>query len=179
MKRFHPWLSTILASCVLVSPLDGQVAPVGPHKGSWEAVESLPRGTLITVKSALTDGSVQTVHCLFHSANAVELVCGHYVRPRPVPYPVYTPANPDRYVFLRQPIVQVHIENENWETTQSSLAGAFAGATLGGIAGFNCCGAKGGERITGAFGLSLIGAIVGGIAGRFAPLVKGHVLYQR
>lgn len=169
----------IVASCVLAGQAGAQGAVPVPRKGSWEIVENLPRGTLVTVKAALSDKGTETVRCLFHSADEQELVCGHYVRERPGPYPVFTPANPNRYVFPREQVVRVRIENEDWQNSQSSLVGAFAGATLGGIVGFNCCGAKGAQRPAAAFGLSLAGALVGGTVGHVFPMVRGHVIYEQ
>lgn len=169
----------MVASCVLAGQAGAQGAVPAPRRGSWEIVGSLPRGTVLTVKLELADNSRETVHCLFHSADETELVCGRYARERAYPYPVYTPANPDRYVFPREQVAQVRMENEDWQTSQSSLAGAFAGATLGGIVGYNCCGAKGGERNAGALGFSLVGALIGGTVGHIFPMVRGRVIYER
>ncbi len=170
----------MVASCVLAGQAGAQVSISAPRKGSWEIVENLPRGTLVTVKLQLADNSKETVHCLVHAADQTQMVCGHYMRERAYPYPVYTPANPDRYVFPREQVVQIRFENEEWQAAQSSLAGAFAGATLGGIVGYNCCGAQGGERAAGAFGLSLVGALVGGTAGHIFPLmIRGRVIYEK
>ena len=168
----------MVASCVLAGQAGAQGSAPAPRKGSWEIVESLPRGMLVTVKLTLGNQSTETVRCQFHAADETQLVCGHYLRPRAYPFPVYTPANPDRYVFPREQVVQVRMENEDWQSSQSSLAGAFAGATLGGIVGYNCCGASGATRPAGAFGFSLIGALVGGTVGHAFPLMRGHVIYE-
>jgi len=173
------WVAVLVTSCVLAGQAGAQGASPVPRRGSWEVVENLPHGTLVRVKVELGEGSTQTVHCLVHSADAADLVCGHYVRPRPSPFPVYTPANPERYVFPRGQVEEIRVENEEWQTSQSSLAGALAGATLGGIVGYNCCGAKGGERAAGALGLSVAGALVGTIVGRTFPVARGRVIYQR
>lgn len=178
MKK-QAFVAVMITGCVLAVQAGAQVAAPLPRKGGWETVENLPRGTLITVKLELSGSSRETVHCLVHAVDATQVVCGHYARERAYPYPVYTPANPDRYVFPREEVVQVRIENEEWQTSQSSLAGAFTGATLGGIVGFNCCGNKGAERPAAAFGLSLVGALVGDVAGHVFPMMKGHVIYER
>jgi hypothetical protein len=169
----------MVASCVLAGQAGAQVAVPVPRKGSWEIVENVPRGTLVMVKLALGNHSAETVRCQFHAADETQLVCGHYLRPRAYPFPVYTPANPDRYEFPREQVVQVQIENEDWQISQSSLAGAFAGATLGGIVGYNCCGARGSSRPAEAFGFSLIGALVGGTVGHVFPMMRGRVVYER
>jgi hypothetical protein len=176
--KLQSFVAVMVASCVLAGQAGGQGAVPVPRTGSWEIVENVPRGTLVAVKSALADGSSETVHCLFHAADETQLVCGHYSRPRQYPWPTYSPANPNRYIFPREQVLEIRIENEDWQTSQSSLAGAFAGATLGGVVGYNCCGAKGGERAAGALGLSLLGGLVGGVVGHVFPLVRGHVIYR-
>lgn len=92
---------------------------------------------------------------------------------------VYPPATQDRYVFPREQVRQVRIENEELQSRESMLAGALAGATLGGIVGYNCCGASGGTRAGGALGFGLIGALVGGTIGHVLPFVRGHVIYEQ
>jgi hypothetical protein len=179
VMKFKSFVAVMVASCVLACQAGAQGSVPVPRKGSWEIVENLPRGTLVTVKLELTASNRETVHCLIHAVDATQVVCGHYARERAYPWPVYTPANPDRYVFPREEVVQVRIENEDWQSSQSSLAGAFAGATLGGVVGYNCCGNKGAERPAAAFGLSLVGALVGGTVGHIFPMVKGHVIYER
>ena len=169
----------MVASCVLAGQVRAQVAVPTPRRGKWDFVENVPRGSLLAVKWTVAENRTQTVHCVFHSANETELVCGHWSRPISSPYPVFRPSNPDRYEFSRQQIVQVRIENEEWQSSQSTFAGALAGATLGGVVGYNCCGAKGGERAAGALGLSLLGAVVGGTVGRLFPLARGRVIYEQ
>ena len=151
-----------------------------PRKGSWQTVENVPRGTLVVVKTALSARNIETVHCVLHSADEAELLCGHWSAPRPYPFPQYSPANPGRYVFPREQIVEVRIEREGDEVAQSSLAGAIAGAAAGGVAGYNCCGASGSQqRSAAAFGLSLAGALVGGMVGHVFPMVRGHLIYKQ
>jgi uncharacterized protein YcfJ len=177
--KIQSFAAVMVASCVLAGQAGAQVAVPVPRKGSWETVENLPRGTLITVKSALADRGTETVRCLFHAADEQELVCGHYVEERPGPYPVYTPANPERYVFPREQVVRVRMENEDWQNSQSSLAEAIAGAVIGGVVGYNCCGRQGNsERSAGAGALSLVGALVGGTIGHVFPFVRGRVIYE-
>ena len=168
----------MVASCVLAGQAGAQGAIPVPLRGSWEIVENLPRGTLISVKSALADRSTQTVRCVLHSADDTEVVCGHWSQPRFASYPVFQRGNPDRYVFPREQVVQVRIENEDFQTSQSTFGGALAGAVLGGIIGYNCCG-SGGTRSGGAAGLSLLGALAGGTVGHLFPFVKGRVIYLR
>ena len=148
-----------------------------PHKGSWEIVENLPRGTLLSVKSALADGSTQTVRCVVHAADETQLECGHWTRPRP--FVVYPARFADEYVFSREEVVQVRIENEDAETTESTILGTMAGAVLGGVIGYNCCGQSGSTRGGGAVGLGLIGAAVIGALSHAFPFVKGRVIYER
>lgn len=78
----------MVASCVLAGQAGAQVSVPVPRKGSWEIVESLPRGMLVTVKLTLGNQSTETVRCQFHAADETQLVCGHYVRPRAYPFPV-------------------------------------------------------------------------------------------
>ncbi|MGD0366515.1 MAG: hypothetical protein ABSA94_03600 [Acidobacteriaceae bacterium] len=178
IMKYQSFVAVMVTSCVLASQLGAQVAVPVPHKGSWETVENIPRGTLLAVKWAVSDRGTQTVHCVFHSADETELVCGHWSQPRPSPFPVFQPSSPDRYVFPREQLRQVRIENEEWQSQQSSFAGALAGATLGGVVGYNCCGVTGGERPVGALGLSLAGALVGGTIGRVFPFLHGQVIYE-
>ncbi len=147
-----------------------------PRKGSWEIVENLPRGTLLWVKSS-AEGSGQTVKCVFHSADDAQLECGHWTRPRP--FVVYPPRSADEYVFPREQVLQVRIENEDMQTTQSTALGAIAGATLGGVVGYNCCRQSGSTRTGGAFLLGGLGALAGGGIGHAFPFVKGMLIYQR
>ncbi|MGC2297324.1 MAG: hypothetical protein WA476_00885 [Acidobacteriaceae bacterium] len=177
--RYKALVAVMVASCALAGQAGAQVAVPVPRKGSWEIVENIPRGTLLAVKWAVSEKGTQTVHCVFHSADETGLVCGHWSQPRPSPYPVFRPGSSDRYEFPREQVQQVKIENEEWQSQQSELAGAFAGATLGGVVGYNCCGVSGGQRPAGALGLSLAGALVGGTIGRIFPFVHGHVIYQQ
>jgi len=179
-------VAVIVTNCVLLCQLGAQVAqpqapipassPV-PHRGAWELIENLPRGTLLSVKSTLADGTTQTVKCVLHSADEAELQCGHWTRPRP--YWVYPPRSSDEYVFPRDQVVRVRLENEDAQTTESTLLGAMAGATLGGVIGYNCCNATSGTRAGGAIGLGLIGAAVVGAAAHVFPFVKGRLIYER
>jgi hypothetical protein len=178
VMKSKSFVAVIVASCVLVCQAGAQVAIPVPRMGSWDIVENLPRGTLVAVQWTIAENRTQTVRCVFHSAEETELVCGHWSRPRLTPYPVFQPGNPDRYVFPRSQVRQVRIENEEWQNSQSAFAGAFAGATLGGVVGYNCCGARGGERAAGALGLSALGALVGGMVGHIFPFVRGRVIYQ-
>ena len=177
VMRYQTFVAVIVTSCVLAGQAGAQVAVPVPRKGSWQIVENLPRGTLLSVKSALTDGSTQTVKCVFHSADDAQLECGHWTRPRP--FVVYPPRSEDEYVFPREQVLQVRIENEDAQTSASTMAGALAGATLGGIVGYNCCGATGGARSAGAVGLGLLGAVVLGTVGHVFPFVKGKVIYEQ
>jgi hypothetical protein len=179
VMKYESFVAMMLASCVLAGQARAQVAVPVPRRGSWEIVENLPRGTLITVKSALADQSTQTVRCVFHSADETEVVCGHWSQPRMSPYPVFRPGVPDRFVFPRDRVRQVRLENEDFQTTQSTLAGALAGGALGGVVAYNCCGATGGSRVGGALGLTLLGSLVGGTIGHVFPFVKGRVIYEQ
>jgi hypothetical protein len=176
MKR-QRFVAVMVALCVLAVQAGAQV--VVPRKGNWDNVRNLPRGTLISVKWALADKSTQTVRCVFHSADETEVVCGHWSRPRLAPYPVFQPSQPDRYVFPRAQVVQVRIENEDLQTSESTVAGALAGAVVGGIAGYNCC-RNGYSGRPGAAGvLSLVGALVGGAIGHSHPFVRGRLIYEQ
>lgn len=169
----------MVARRVLAGPAGAQVAVPVPRKGSWKVVENLPRGTLLRVKTALADGSTRTVKCQVHSVDETVLVCGHWSTPRRYPYRVYSPTYPDRYVFPREQVVEVRLENEDEERTESRLAGATAGGILGGVIGYNCC-SQGYSGRPGAAGvLSLIGALTGGAVGHAIPFVKGRVIYRR
>ena len=154
------------------------MAVPAPRRGSWDIVENLPRGTLLAVKWQVAEGRTQTVHCVFHSSDETELVCGHWSRPRPSMFPVFQPGNPDRYVFPREQVRQVRIENEDLQVSQSTLAGALAGGVVGGVIGYNCCGAGGATRPGSAAALSLLGTLVGGTIGHIFPFVHGQVIYE-
>jgi outer membrane lipoprotein SlyB len=159
MKK-ESFVAAIVTVCVVMGQAGAPLAMPVPRKGSWQTVENVPRGTLVAVKTALSERKTEKVHCLFHEADDTELVCGHWSEPRPCPYPVSSAANPNRYVFARDQVIEVRVENEDEQVSQSTLAGAFAGATLGGITGYNCCGAKGSQqRSAAAFGLSVVGRL--------------------
>lgn len=177
--KIQAFVAVVVASYVLAGQARAQVAVPVPRKGSWEIVENIPRGTLLAVKWTVSEGTTQTVRCVFHSADETELVCGHWSQPRPSPYPVFRPSSSDRYEFPREQVQQVRIENEEWQTSQSTYAGALAGGVVGGVVGFNCCGEKGGERTAGALGLTILGSVVGGTIGHVFPFVHGHVIYEQ
>lgn len=178
--KFQTLVAVMVASCVLAGEAGAQVAAPVPHKGSWEIVESLPRGMLLRVKSVLADGSTQRVRCQVHSVDETVLVCGHWSAPRGYPYGAYSPAYPDRYVFPREQVVEVRMENEDLESRESAVGGAMAGAVVGGVLGY----ARGGgnsdmTRSGGAFIGSFVGALVGGAIGYVRPFEKGRVIYRR
>ncbi len=171
-------VAVIVTNCVLLCQMGAQVTPPPvPHKGSWELVESLPRGTLLSVKSELADGSTQTVKCIVHSTDEAELQCGHWTRPRPFVF--YPPRSGDEYEFPRELVVQIRIENEDVQTTESALLGTIAGATLGGVIGYNCCGQSGSTRPGGALVWGGLGAAVIGTMSHAFPFVRGRLIYQK
>jgi uncharacterized protein YcfJ len=117
------------------------------------------------------------VKCVVHRADDAQLECGHWTRPRP--FVVYPPRTGDEYLFPREQVVQIRLENEDVETTESTMLGTLAGAVLGGVVGYNCCGQSGSTRGGGAVGLGLIGAVVLGTVGHAFPFVRGRVIYER
>ncbi len=189
MMKLQKLIATLMAGCLLAGSAGAQVsypAPPGPpadksagvaRKGSWTTIENLPQGTLLQVKSALANGNTQTVNCQFLSAEDTALVCQPWSRPRPFWYP--TRSYPDQYVFSRARVVEVRIENEDAQRGASTIIGTLAGGVVGGVLGYNCCNQNGNTRPGGAIGFSLIGALVGGVAGHAMPFVRGLLIYRR
>jgi hypothetical protein len=189
VMKLQKFIAVVVGGCLLAGPAGAQASypvPPGPpadksagvaRKGSWTTIENLPQGTLLQVKSALADGNTQTVKCQFLSAEETELTCQPWSRPRPSWYP--TRSYPDQYVFPRARVVEVRIENEDAQRGASTIIGTLAGATVGGVVGYNCCNQNGNTRPGGAIGFSLIGAVVGGVAGHAMPFVRGQLIYRR
>jgi uncharacterized protein YcfJ len=177
MTSFQKLIAVLVAGCLLAGPAGAQVSYPVPKKGSWTTIENLPQGTLLQVKSALENGGTQTMKCQFDFADETALTCTPWSRPRAWWYssrPV-----PDQYVVPRARVVEVRIENEDAQRGASTVIGTLAGGVAGGVIGYNCCNQGGGTRDGGAIGFSLLGALVGGIAGHAMPFVRGQLIYRR
>ncbi|HEV2488411.1 MAG TPA: hypothetical protein VGT03_01270 [Candidatus Acidoferrales bacterium] len=149
------------------------------HKRSWEAVEKLPPGTSISVKSDWL-----RTQCTFVSATDDQLVCqpvppmqplyGPWPRtPFPVPYPPAPP--PDLAIYRREDIREVRLEHS---VPVNVLTGLGIGAGVGaGLGASNDSGTltRGGGALLGG----LIGGLVGGVIARNAPLFHRGVVYKR
>lgn len=177
MKRFHKFVAMLIAGSLL-APLAGAQASVPvPRKGSWNTIQDLPEGTVLRVKSALADGGTHTVKCQFRSADEIALTCEPWSRPRP--YWAPRRATLDEYVLPRAQVLEVRLDDEDAQRAGSTAIGTLAGGVIGGVIGYNCCSKGGDVRAGGAIGMSLIGALVGGVAGHAMPFVRGHLIYRR
>lgn len=177
MMRFQKLIATLMAGYLLAGSAGAQVSVPVPGKGSWETVENLPPGTVLSVKSALADGSTHTLKCQFRSAEETLLVCEPWSRPRR--YWAPSRATPDCYVLPRAQVLEVRLDDEDAQRAGSTAIGVLAGGLVGGVLGYNCCNQGGDTRYGGAIGLSLVGGLVGGLIGHALPFVRGHLIYRR
>ena len=135
-------------------------------KADWSVVESLPRGTKISIQQGR-----HWTHCAFGDANEKALICSF--DPQTPLAPVSRLAPP--MVFRRENVRKIRLDYTGASTTVGALIGAGAGAILGAIGSANGGTTRGGNALEGG----AIGALIGGVSGRVFPFLHGRTIYQR
>lgn len=154
------------------------VPAAAARKRSWYAVEKLPPGTSISVKSVWL-----RTQCTFVSATDDELDCDPVPPSEPVyrpwppaPFPLpYPPASrPGLAVYRREDVLEVRLEHS---VPVNVLTGVGIGAAAGAGAGAaNDSGTltRGGGALLGG----LIGGLIGGVIGRNSPIFHRGVIFK-
>ncbi|MGH9746128.1 MAG: hypothetical protein ACRD59_08470 [Candidatus Acidiferrales bacterium] len=130
--------------------------------GSWQAVENLSPGSIITVRAR------HHVRCVFRSATDDRLICDPIQR-GPIPL------GPDETIYDRQDIREVRLDHSIASDVLAGAAiGAGAGAALGASSNKGALTGGGGALLVGGFGM-----IIGGFVGRDSAILPGKIIYQR
>lgn len=153
----------LFLGCVLAVPAGAQSAP-HPYnpKSDWSTVERLAPGTPISIQ--LGHG---WHHCAFNQANEEYIQCS--MDPAPLPGGILAPP----MVYHRAAVRKIRLENAAGSMLLGGLIGAGAGAGLGALHDTDT------NRSANATIGAAVGGLLGGLIGRFAPLVHGHVIYER
>jgi hypothetical protein len=129
--------------------------------GSWQAVENLSPGSVISVRAH------HHVRCVFRSATDDRLICDP-LQHGPVPL------GPDETIYDRQSIREVRLEHS---VGANELTGAAFGAGIGAAVGAS---SSNGSLTRGGSTLLVggIGAIIGGFVGKEFSILPGKVIYR-
>jgi hypothetical protein len=163
--------------------LFGLLAPAASaRKRSWQAVEKLPPGASISVKSDWL-----RTQCTFVRAADEELVCRPIPpmqppyrpwppSPVPFPYPPAPPPPPPLAFYDRKDVLEVRLEHSVAVNVLTGVViGAGAGAGLGAAANGHGTLTRGGSALLGG----LIFGLIGGVIGRNSPPFHRGVIYKR
>lgn len=155
------------------------VPAASAQKRSWQAVELLPPGTSISVKTE----SLRTM-CTFARATDDELDCWPvpplqppyrpWPLPPPLPVPYPQPPSPEIAVFKREFVREVRLEH-------SVATNILIGTAIGGGAGVAIGASDHGPHTRGAAMLlgGIFGGLIGGLFGRALPVFHRKVIYKR
>jgi len=155
--------SVFLTACMVTLAL---IPCAEAQTGSWQAVENLPPGREISVKTQ------RRYFCILESVNDAELVCEVHPRRNPRTSTIAIP---------RAEVREVREARTLPNQRKSALIGAGIGAGSGAIvAGVNSTTSRGANAFFGGLAGAGIGAVVGATVPVFQVLFKrGKLIYRR